>query len=263
MGVWRLRLASAKIAADRSISGDHGRWPAVPTVPLLHQQRCGRTLKSSASLSKDSRTPIASHSGSSSRGFSLKRLSILLSVLEISSCYWGQARDPLSRSMPAARMHRHEHVGLVGSGGSCAALLLTLISAAQCRRLRAVRGCINIISLPTGSGTPFTRLPRAVIPETIKNNSMVPCGSGATRHRPPGMMTRERAQHENRACFKRQAPRYRNAKCAPEECSPGCLSEFTTAAGLEKGPGRTMEKYLDVNISVGLGHSFGMCLPVQ
>lgn len=207
-------------------------------MPLLHQQRCGRTPQQVSQEFEDSRTPIASHSGSNSRGFSLKRLSILLSVLEISSCYWGQARGLLSRTCPSPgctvmNMSVSRAPGLKGSW-CCASIDVDLCGAVP--QAPGSAWCINIISLPTGSGTPFTRLPRAVIPETIKNNSMVPCGSGATRHRPPGMLTRGRAQHENRACFKRQAPRYRNAKCAPEQSSPDCLSEFTTAAGLEKGP---------------------------
>lgn len=71
-GVWRARLVSAKIAADRSITGDHGRWPVVPTVPLLHGQRCGSIyfLGHQQSLSADSTTAGRSSSGSSTRGFS-------------------------------------------------------------------------------------------------------------------------------------------------------------------------------------------------
>lgn len=40
--------------------------------------------------------------------------------------------------MRVSGMQRHEHCRSRGLRGSCAALLLTLISAAQCRRLRAV-----------------------------------------------------------------------------------------------------------------------------
>jgi hypothetical protein len=84
---------------------------------------------------------------------------------------------------------------------------------------------------------------------------MVPCGSGATRHHSPGMLTRGCARHENRACFKRQPWRRQAAEMpnVPRRSSPDCLSESTTAAGLEKGTGETVGKSLDVNISVELG----------
>ena len=84
---------------------------------------------------------------------------------------------------------------------------------------------------------------------------MVPCGSGATGHHSPGMLTRGCARHENRACFKRQPWRRQAAEMpnVPRRKLARLLKRVYHGCGTGKGHWGDRGKSLDVNISVELG----------
>lgn len=142
------RLASAKIAADRSISGDHQRPlaagsadSATLSLPTVWEQRA---IKSSASLSQPEDSPTADlfafgikHTGLFSKMAVRSAVCVGDLVQLLGTSPW--SRGLLSRTCPSPGCTVMDKVGRVGSGAPVAAVLLTLISAAQCRRLRAVR----------------------------------------------------------------------------------------------------------------------------
>lgn len=116
------RLVSAKIAADRSISGDHGRWPVVPTVPPASSPTVWEQSSARFSQKTKTRRPPIARVRDQAHGAFLQN--------GCQDCCLRRRSRPVTGDkpvvpwspeshMPVSRMQRHEQSrsrGLLGSG---------------------------------------------------------------------------------------------------------------------------------------------------